>query len=403
MKKLKSMGVLLLAGVLAFSGTIPCLAATADELNDAQEEKAATETQLQTAQDRIAALEAQKGESEAYLTELNSQLTDLTSEIDALQAQYVDKQHELDTTAQELADANVLEVQQRSDMAVRIQYMYENSTNTGILESLFSATSFSDFLDRATNVSALTSYDREMLEQYGAVIQDIEDKQAEQKQEEAEIENLLSQSADKKEQLQVVYESTAEEVNRVAESLEGEQSTVAALLASIQQQEANIQTLTERNQLEQQAAQAAAQAAQSEAYTESTAAYSASDDSYTETDDSAQNTSAGASYEEPASSWSGQVLTLSAGFVQGPSGGETYYNLDMSGVVSIMRAMGNYDEYWVRSDGVKMLGPYVMCAANLSLRPRGSLVQSSLGMAIVCDTGGFASVHPDRLDIAVAW
>ena len=75
----------------------------------------------------------------------------------------------------------------------------------------------------------------------------------------------------------------------------------------------------------------------------------------------------------------------------------------MSGVVSIMRAMGNYDEYWVRSDGVKMLGPYVMCAANLSLRPRGSLVQSSLGMAIVCDTGGFASVHPDRLDIAVAW
>ena len=90
--------------------------------------------------------------------------------------------------------------------------------------------------------------------------------------------------------------------------------------------------------------------------------------------------------------------------VYGPSGKETYYNLPMGGVIEIMRAMGNTDEYWVRSDGVKMLGPYVMCAANLDLRPRGSLVMSSLGMAIVCDTGDFAEWgDPYWIDIAVNW
>ena len=101
--------------------------------------------------------------------------------------------------------------------------------------------------------------------------------------------------------------------------------------------------------------------------------------------------------------WDGPVLTAQAGVVMGPSGKETYYNLDMSGIVQIMRDMGNTDEYWIREDGCKMLGDYIMCAANLNVHPRGSLVQSSLGMCIVCDTGGFAASNPNQLDIAVNW
>jgi hypothetical protein len=103
------------------------------------------------------------------------------------------------------------------------------------------------------------------------------------------------------------------------------------------------------------------------------------------------------------SSWDGEVLNAFNGVVYGPSGRETYYNLDMSGVISIMRSMGNTDEYWIREDGCKMLGDYIMCAANLDVRPRGSLVESSLGTCIVCDTGGFAYSDPYQLDIAVNW
>ena len=101
--------------------------------------------------------------------------------------------------------------------------------------------------------------------------------------------------------------------------------------------------------------------------------------------------------------WKGPVLTKSRGTIMGPSGKETYYNLNMDGVVRIMRRMGNNDEYWVREDGVKMLGDYVMVAANLDIRPRGSLVETSLGMGIVCDTGTFAKRNPYQIDIAVTW
>lgn len=111
--------------------------------------------------------------------------------------------------------------------------------------------------------------------------------------------------------------------------------------------------------------------------------------------------------EEPEASqsftWNGSRLTAGSGVNYGPSGKETYYNLDMTGVIYMMRCLGNTDEYWVRSDGCKMLGNYIMIAANLSVHPRGSLVQTSLGTGIVCDTGSFAEEDPNQIDIAVTW
>ena len=104
--------------------------------------------------------------------------------------------------------------------------------------------------------------------------------------------------------------------------------------------------------------------------------------------------------------WSGAVLSKSKGAVTGPSGKETYYNLNMTSVVNAMRRAGYSEEeypYWVREDGVKMLGNYVMVAANYEIRPKGTIIESSLGYAIVCDTGGFAKKNPTQIDVAVTW
>lgn len=99
----------------------------------------------------------------------------------------------------------------------------------------------------------------------------------------------------------------------------------------------------------------------------------------------------------------GGRLSKSAGVFNGPSGKESFYNMNMSNVVNAMRARGNNARYWVREDGVKMLGDYVMVAANLSIRSKGTILPTSLGMGIVVDTGSFASRNPTQLDIATAW
>lgn len=99
-------------------------------------------------------------------------------------------------------------------------------------------------------------------------------------------------------------------------------------------------------------------------------------------------------------------LTKSGGVFAGPSGKETYYNLPMGRCIQIMRDMGYSVEeypYWIREDGAKMLGEYVMCAAELSSRPKGTILETSLGMAIVVDTGSFAVSNPTMLDMCVDW
>lgn len=96
-------------------------------------------------------------------------------------------------------------------------------------------------------------------------------------------------------------------------------------------------------------------------------------------------------------------LTASSGVNYFGDQKETYYNLPMEQVVRNANNAGISGEYWIRSDGCKMLGQYIMIAANQSIHPYGSLVETSLGTGIVVDTGGFADSNPYQVDIAVTW
>jgi len=104
--------------------------------------------------------------------------------------------------------------------------------------------------------------------------------------------------------------------------------------------------------------------------------------------------------------WEGPVLTKEIGGNMGPAGRETYYNLPMQGCINKMRSLGYSEEdypYWVRDDGAKMFGRYVMIAANWKIRPLGTVLETSLGWAIVVDTGDFVADYPYGVDIAVDW
>ena len=111
-------------------------------------------------------------------------------------------------------------------------------------------------------------------------------------------------------------------------------------------------------------------------------------------------------WEAENSVWRGAILTAQAGTIQGPSGKETYYNLPMQGVVNRMRQLGydaeNYP-YYIREDGAKCLGPYILCAASLEIRPIGTILETSRGKAIVADTGSFARSNPTQIDLAMQW
>lgn len=102
--------------------------------------------------------------------------------------------------------------------------------------------------------------------------------------------------------------------------------------------------------------------------------------------------------------WQGQKLTKGLGTVHGPSGKETYYNLPMGGVIKLMNTLGYNYLYWVREDGVKMYGNYIMVAADTNRYPKGTIVETSLGTGCVVDHCESAEKYSGTwFDIAVTW
>lgn len=81
---------------------------------------------------------------------------------------------------------------------------------------------------------------------------------------------------------------------------------------------------------------------------------------------------------------------------------ETYYDLPMNVVINHCGAGNSYS---VRAeDGAKIdKDGYVLVAANYRMYPRCSIVETSMGLGKVYDTGGFALRHPHGFDLATDW
>lgn len=81
---------------------------------------------------------------------------------------------------------------------------------------------------------------------------------------------------------------------------------------------------------------------------------------------------------------------------------ETYYDLPMNIVI---KACGPNGSYTVRpEDGAKVdQDGYVLVAAGFSAYPRCTIVETSMGLGKVYDTGGFALRHPYGFDLATDW
>lgn len=96
------------------------------------------------------------------------------------------------------------------------------------------------------------------------------------------------------------------------------------------------------------------------------------------------------------------MLTARAGKINNPETGftESWYDLPMSKVVQQAKDAGIPCELWIREDGVKMFGPWVICASHPS-KTRFSRIQTSLGEGIILDR--HTCNDPELIDIATDW
>lgn len=174
-------GTLLLSGagiyVYAKSTTSSSLTDTIKEkekeIADAQSEKKDLLAGLTDVKKIKAELEKSKDNLQNYITQLDGNLSDIEKKISELETSIGVKEEEITVKQSQLETAIEIENNQYEAMKTRIQFMYE-AGDTFYFETLLSAKSFGDFLNKAQYVESLSAYDRDMLDQYVANRQLIE-------------------------------------------------------------------------------------------------------------------------------------------------------------------------------------------------------------------------------------
>lgn len=209
-------------------------------------------TTIDEAQQKADALEQQKSTAEAEKNSLNTQLNTILGEMEDAQTKLADKQTEIEEAEEALVQAKVEENTQYQSMKKRIKYMYENG-NSQVIELLMESKNIGEFLNKAEYISQISEYDRDMLDEFQAVVKEVEAEEAALQNEYEELEVLRDDLLVKQSNL----ESLLSEKNLQISDLEKQIGDNAALL-----QDLIAQAEAERLKQEQAAAAAAAAAQQ---------------------------------------------------------------------------------------------------------------------------------------------
>ena len=158
--------------VLSLTLTTIGVKASQTDIDNANNQIDNLQNQIDDAQDELDNYNKQEDALKDDLKDLNSNLQSLANDMNNIESQISTKQEDIKSLSLELETATERAEQQYEDMKARIQFMYERG-HTSLLVTLLESRSISDFLNRAEYVSLITSYDREMLNTYQQLQEEI--------------------------------------------------------------------------------------------------------------------------------------------------------------------------------------------------------------------------------------
>lgn len=183
---------------------------------------AVSATDIDQVQKEAEQLEQQKDTAVAEQNALSEQLNGIIANMQATQDQLSQKEAEIEQAENDLVEAKIEENTQYESMKKRIRYMYENG-NTEFIEILISAKNISDFLNKAEYVTKISEYDREMLDEFQAVVRQVEEKEEQLRNDYTELETLQTQLIGQQEEVQSLLSEKNVEIANL-ESAIGEKS-----------------------------------------------------------------------------------------------------------------------------------------------------------------------------------
>jgi len=200
---------------------------------------------------KIKELENQKSNLKSYIAKLDQEANTLAAQIQELNEDIEAKKEEIQETEEELEEAQRVADKQYEDMKIRIQYLYENGTPS-YLELFLTSESMGDFLNRSQYASAVSQYDRKMLDQYIAQKEAIAEAKLQLEAEEEELGLMADAAKEQKEAVDALIQSKTAEIQRYQDEINNQNSEAAGYQEDLEEQEKLL------NQIEEQIAAAAA-------------------------------------------------------------------------------------------------------------------------------------------------
>ena len=238
MNKWKKAGKALLPVILAAAFVFPSYG-TREEIDSAKSELSSLEDEKKKTEDTIAQLEALKNDTTAYVKSLDSSLAKISEELEQLSGQISSKEEEIRVTGEELEDARIVEAEQYEAMKLRIRYMYENGESS-YWDMLFQSQSMSELLNKAEYISKISEYDRNQLDKYVAIKEDIEQKEIRLEQEKAELLTLQESTEAKHASVEQLLSEKEKELKNYESQIANAEAQASQYQAEIAAQEAQI-------------------------------------------------------------------------------------------------------------------------------------------------------------------
>lgn len=252
--------IILLCSIPTFPRAANSGKTTQEQLDEALQEREDLQNSLDADAEELEDLKDSQSDLKKDLKSLNDQLTQVSENLEELEHRIDEKESDIEIAQQELASARETEQWQYDCMVKRIQYMYEVG-QMDYLDMLFSIDSFGDILNFTNYMSAITEYDSNMLADYEATRQYIEEEEARLQQELLELADLRQAAEEEKSRVAGLVSQTANSVARYGDQIEAAEEEVRNKEAELKKMDEDIEALRKKIEEEKALSLAAANAA----------------------------------------------------------------------------------------------------------------------------------------------
>lgn len=221
---------LISSDVWVLNGVTEVYGVTQDEINDAKANAEQIEKQLAEVRQQISELKSQANNTKAYIDKFDSLISNLDLQLYELGNNITLIEENIKSTQEKLDAAQEDVKNQYNMMKLRIQFMYENNTES-YFALMLKSESVGELLNKAEYISSISAYDRDMMIRYQETVSYIDKTKTELEEQYALLKDQESELDTQKAGYASLQEQRVQEMSKLngqlttASNLENQLST----------------------------------------------------------------------------------------------------------------------------------------------------------------------------------